>query len=382
MLKETAGRTIVRIICCLFSIIWIVLLSSMEVTAKPKIRLSTKSKTVTEGQMITVVLEGVPASVNARELKWKVSNTDVANIKKKSRNKAKIKVWEDGDTIISVTYKKKKYKCRIKVVCRDYYDGENDAAQEFRNDVEGRPGIEKPSLNASEVELHYIADYAIPYIGKNPSYNYSFRFRVRKANASSVKWSIEGDKSAKIRYRIREDGVIYMFMGNDFHDTYSECRVVATLEDGSRLTAKVRGYDDCAAYIRKVFDEFKETYITPDMSEYEKMDKVAWYLSSEYDYQLYQDSWYQYIITGRGDCMASRWAVMHFCRELGLKAAACPSIDSHGMTVVRADGKVYVVTTGFTGKKPRYYEVREITRETFDKINKGNNIDPDYIWEE
>ena len=71
---------------------------------------------------------------------------------------------------------------------------------------------------------------------------------------------------------------------------------------------------------------------------------------------------------------------MYFCRNLGLRAAACPSLDSHGMTVVRADDKVYLVTTGFTGKKPRYYEVREISRETFDEINEENHIDPDYIW--
>ena len=78
--------------------------------------------------------------------------------------------------------------------------------------------------------------------------------------------------------------------------------------------------------------------------------------------------------------MASRVAVEYLCNELGLRAIACRSLDSHGQTVVKADGKVYLVTTGFGGKKPRYYEIREISRETFDKINEGNNINPDYFW--
>ena len=49
--------------------------------------------------------------------------------------------------------------------------------------------------------------------------------------------------------------------------------------------------------------------------------------------------------------MASRVAVEYLCNELGLRAIACRSLDSHGQTVVKADGKVYLVTTGFGGKK-------------------------------
>jgi hypothetical protein len=93
-----------------------------------------------------------------------------------------------------------------------------------------------------------------------------------------------------------------------------------------------------------------------------------------------QPSWAEYLVTGSGDCQASRHAVMIFCRELGLKAAACPDFDSHGQTVVRADGKVYLVTTGFGNPKPRYYQINEITRADFDKINEKNFVDPAYIW--
>ncbi|MBR1742825.1 MAG: hypothetical protein IJ733_13345, partial [Lachnospiraceae bacterium] len=170
--------------------------------------------------------------------------------------------------------------------------------------------------------------------------------------------------------------------GNSYSDEYTKCTVKATLSNGKVLTADVKGFDDTGIYVRSVIDNFKKTYIKDTMTEYEKMDKVAWYLSAEYDYELYQDDWVRYIVTGSGDCMASRFAVMYFCREIGLKAAACRSLDTHGQTIVRAGDKVYMVTTGFDGPKPREYMIYEISRETFDKLNEKNKIDPEYIWGE
>lgn len=388
MKKEIKQKGIVRTLIVLVTMVIITTLgSSSPVQAKSKIRLSSKEKIVTEGQKFTITLKGVSSKVKTGKLKWKVSDTDVAGIKKKSHNKATFKVWEDGDTTISVTYQGKKYKCHIKAVGRDCYDGDSSESDGLDNEdagtadnIENKPNGEV-KLNASSIELHYIADYAAPYITKNSTYKYSFQFRVIGAE-SSVKWSIEGDKTAKFRYRIRDDGTIYMFMGNDIEEGYTECTVAATLQNGSRLTAKVRGYDDGMALIHQKIADFKANYINAGMTDYDKMDSVARYVSHEYDYELYQPNWYQYIITGSGDCMASRLAVEYLCRDLGLRAAACRSIDSHGQTIVKADSKVYLVTTGFAGKKPRYYEIREISRETFDKINDDNNINPAMFWDE
>ena len=117
------------------------------------------------------------------------------------------------------------------------------------------------------------------------------------------------------------------------------------------------------------------------MTEYEKMEKVAWYISAEYDYEYYQDDWIRCIVTGSGDCMASRFAVMYFCRELGLKAEACRGLDAHGETVVRAGDKVYMVVTGFDEPEPREYMIYEISRETFDKFSDKNGLHAEYFWE-
>lgn len=240
---------------------------------------------------------------------------------------------------------------------------------------------DNPSLNASFVELHYIPDYAVSYIGKNPTYNYSYRFAVSGTEEEVRGWGIEGDTAAKNCYRIDAKGLIYMIHGSgDYREEYSECTVKAELTDGTLLTAAVRGYDDVNAYIRNTIADFQKTYITDNMTEYEKMDKAAWYLSAFYEYRVAQPSWTEYLVTGSGDCQASRYAVMYFCRELGLKAAACGDFDSHGQTIVRADDKAYLVTTGYGNPKSRYYEIKEITREEFDTINEKNHINPEYIW--
>lgn len=336
-----------------------------KVSAKTKYKLSTAKKTMKEGQTYTISLKGVSKKVKTKKLKWTTGKKQVVSISKKSGNKAVLKAKKAGKATIKVTYKGKIYKCKVTV------------KKDKKKDTES---AEHPALNATEVELHYTQDYAIPYIGKNPAYNYSFQFKVAGTKATVKSWSLDGDKKVKTRYLITSDGTIKMIFGNDIDEAYSECTVKAHLSDGTELTAKVKGYDDITLYVRSVFDKFKATYITDNMTEYEKMDKVAWYLSAEYDYRLYQADWCEYIVTGSGDCMASRYAVMYLCQYLGLRAAACPDLEAHGDTVVRADGKVYLVTTGYQGNKPRYYQIVEMSRELFDKRNEKNRINPEYIW--
>lgn len=341
--------------------------SSRKVLAKYK--LSATKKTMREGQTYTISLKGVSKKAKSKKLKWTTGNKQVVSISKKSGSKAVLRAKKAGKATIKVTYKGKTYKCKVTV--KKKKDKKDDAEN-----------AECPTLNATEVELHYTKDYAVPYIGKNPANNYSFQFKVLGTQATVKSWSLEGDKKVKTRYLITDDGTIKMRFGNDIDEAYSECTVKAHLSDGTELTARVKGYDDITLYVQSVFDKFKETYITDNMTEYEKMDKAAWYLSVEYDYRLYQADWCEYIVTGSGDCMASRYAVMYLCRYLGLRAAACPDLDSHGDTVVRADSRVYLVTTGYQGEKPRYYQIVEMSRELFDKRNEKNHINPEYIWGE
>lgn len=363
MKKENALKRLYLFVILVAMVVLV--MPGMQVSAGTKYKLSAVKKTMKEGQAYTISLKGVSKKVKMKKLKWTTGNKQIVSISGKSGNRAVLKAKKAGKTTIKVRYKSKTYKCKVTVKKK-----------------ENAESTEKPALNATEVELHYTKDYAVPYIGKNPDYRYSFQFRVTGTKATVKSWSLEGDKRVKTKYLLTDDGTIKMIFGNDIDEAYSECTVKACLSDGTELTAKVKGYDDITLYVWSVFDKFKATYITDNMTEYEKMDKVAWYLSAEYDYRLYQADWCEYIVTGSGDCMASRYAVMYLCRYLGLRAAACPDLDSHGDTVVRADGKVYLVTTGYQGEKPRYYQIAEMSRELFDRRNEKNHINPEYIWGE
>lgn len=331
-----------------------------------KCRLSYTSKIMECGELYNISLKGVPKSV--RTVRWQSSRKKIVSVYSQKKNRAVLMAKKCGTAKITAVYKGRKYICKVKVT--DAYEDGQDRKED------------NPVLNAETVEIHYIPDYAVPYLGRNPEYQYSFQFQVSGTNADVKSWSIEGDTATKNRYRIDDSGKVYMFCGNnDFHDEYSECTVKAVLSNGKVLTAKVRGYDDENAYLKKTIEDFKKTYITADMTEYEKMDKVAWYLSTFYEYRAAQPGWAEYIVTGSGDCMASRFAVMYFCREVGLKAEACRSLDAHGKTVVRVGNKVYMVVTGFDGSKPREYTIYEINREKFDKISKENGLHAEYFWE-
>lgn len=332
-----------------------------EVSAASKVKLSDKSIFIENGKSHKISLKGV-STKKAKKIKWSSSNIKVASVKGYKGNKAIIKTKKPGNVIITATYKGRKYKCRVKVIKKNVPDN--------------------PKLNASNVVIHRISDYAIPYIGENSKRITKFQFKVTGTRYSVLKWSIEGDAMAKKRFIISNNGVVWMLFGSSYDNPYSKCTVKAELSSGKVLIATVTGCDDDSLYVQKVINNFKEKYITYSMTEYEKMEKVAWYLSAEYDYELYQPDWTRYIITGKGDCMASRVAVMYFCRELGLRAAYCPDYDAHGDTVVKADGKVYLVTTGFNEKKPRTYWINEMTRELFDKRNEKNHLNPEYFWGE
>lgn len=64
---------------------------------------------------------------------------------------------------------------------------------------------------------------------------------------------------------------------------------------------------------------------------------------------------------------------------MGIKALACPNLNYHGETYVKADGKYYRVVTGFTGPKPRSYVIEEVTYEDINSIAADNYFDMNYF---
>ncbi|MEH2943131.1 hypothetical protein VSQ32_09745 [Lachnospiraceae bacterium KK002] len=190
-------------------------------------------------------------------------------------------------------------------------------------------------------------------------------------------WKISGEDAGY--FKITDYGLLQLNYGLAYIDPCVTATVTAVLEDGRKLTATVRAYSELNIYIDKVFTDFEKQYISPSMTQKEKAEKAAWYISTTSDYELYNDNWWDIFLKGKGDCSASRYALQYMCNHMGIKAAACGNLDAHGKTLVYADGRFYVIITGFNEPKPRQYMIYEISGESLEDLAKQNNFNLDYF---
>ena len=328
---------------------------SVPVKAKAKPKLSVKSKTMYVGKTATIKLK------NAGKVKWKTSKKSVVSISKKKKNKVWIKAKKAGNATLTATYGKKTYKCRITVKKKE----------------EKQPAADNPVMNTKDITLHYVSEDNKPYLKLDSSHIYQYQFEVAGTKQEVLCWSVTGE--GKGYFRIDDNGLLTMQSGPAYGMDGAHATVVAKLENGKEVTAQVHGYSEAVLYVEKVIEDFKRTYIKAGMTEREKMEKVAWYLGAMYDYKAYQENWVTMLVQGGGDCMASRVAMMQICREIGLTACACYQFEDHGETIVKADGVLYLVITGFNEPKPRRYMITELTAEGFADYAERNHIDPAYF---
>lgn len=115
------------------------------------------------------------------------------------------------------------------------------------------------------------------------------------------------------------------------------------------------------------------------MTQKEKAEKAAWYIGAVSDYEYYNDNWYDIFLRGKGDCMASRYALQYMCNHMGIKAVAFSSLDEHGKTLIYADGKFYVVITGFNEPRPRQYMIYEISGEALEQLAGHGHASGEFI---
>ncbi len=91
-------------------------------------------------------------------------------------------------------------------------------------------------------------------------------------------WKIGGEDAGY--FRITDYGLLQLNYGPAYVAPCVTATVTAVLEDGRKLTATVRAYSELNIYIDKVFTEFEKQYITPSMTQKEKVEKAAWYTNS------------------------------------------------------------------------------------------------------
>lgn len=326
-----------------------------DADAKATPGLQIKSKVMKVGQTYDLTLKNVSKKTG---IQWKSSKKSVVAIQKKKGCTVLLKAKKCGTAVITATYKKKDYKCRISV-----------------KSGTSKSDKEKPVMNETKVDLYYLSDEDKDKIAYDKTHLREFRFRVTGTKQEVVKWELVGED--KDFFKITDYGKVTLFWGVDYVDFVKSATVRATLEDGTVLTATVFEYNEVNLYINKLFDEFIQTYITDDMTELEKAEKAAWYIGAISDYEAYDSDWMHIFIEGKGDCMASRWALGSLCRYMGVKAWECSSINYHGKTLVKADGEFYMFVTGYDEPRPRSYSVWKVPEDQLDKIAEDNGI---WMW--
>lgn len=96
----------------LFAVTLMFLLPSISAEAKTKPKLEAGKKTTTVGQKCQLKLNGVSGRAG---VKWKTSNKRVVSIAKRKGNTVTFKTVKKGKAVVTATYKKKKYQCRVTV---------------------------------------------------------------------------------------------------------------------------------------------------------------------------------------------------------------------------------------------------------------------------
>lgn len=347
-----------NVMMILFALILMLLIPGIEAEAKTKPKLAANKKTLTAGQTYKLKLKGVSGKA---KVKWKTSKKSVVSIAKKKGNTVTLKAKKKGAAIVTAIYKKKKYRCKIKV-------------KEKKKQI-----VDNQMLNSRDVTLYYLGQDYKNYIKYDQNHLREYRFRVTGTKKEVRNWRIVGDNADY--FAITDYGLVKMLWGPAYVEPYVTATVEAILEDGRKLTATVRGYSELNIYIDSVFTEFEQKYIVSSMTEKEKAEKAAWYIGVISDYQLYNNNWTDIFLKGKGDCSASRYALQYMCNHMGIKAVACRDLDAHGETLVWADKSFYVIITGYNEPKPRKYSIYEISDEALEELAAKNNIDLNYFYQ-
>lgn len=252
--------------------------------------------------------------------------------------------------------------------------GQISSAKQKHYEVSGKTAekAEAPKLNSTSVELYYLPDGYKSNIIYGSSHLREFAFRVKGTKKKVSCWRIEGEGADY--FSVTKKGLVTVQWDIPYTEKCAVAVLKAVLKDGTVLEAGLKAYSEDNIYIDRLFGEFEETYIKYDMTEKEKVEKAAWYIGNISSYDAKESSWKSIFLKGKGDCVASRYALAYMCQYMGIKAQACNNLDYHGETLVQADGNFYIVVTGYNEPNPRHYMIYEIHKDNIYNIINDNDI--------
>lgn len=194
-------------------------------------------------------------------------------------------------------------------------------------------------------------EYALD-LGENASYEI--------VSGSSASISEEGVISPKITYT-------YVIGGNgegSYRPTYTEGTTIIDISDGidtKQITVNVMNY--ARKYSGDLMDQVAEQIMNEYDSDYERLEAATKYTAQNYSYGVSASSCIGMIMLGAGDCWASTGMILELCDRMEIKSYARnanndPGAGSgHYNVVALCDGIVYIADAGYSGTKPRYYNI-------------------------
>ncbi len=232
------------------------------------------------------------------------------------------------------------------------------------------------SVNAQEVSLYALDDGYSEQISIPAGCDQSFLLQVSGASQTPSFFIKEGNSVEVSAEGLITPAATTWYWNGNIGSTVSsgaeDERVVVNHNFGTSVigiqsgtetvyvTVTVHNY--ATIYADEVMEQYIKENITDEMTDLEKLDKIAAF-PAQYDYSASYSGYTSMIIFGGGDCWASTSAILQLCEMTGLNAhlryaANDPGAGSgHRNVAVQIGDMVYIADAGYAEKAPRYYSV-------------------------
>ena len=128
---------------------------------------------------------------------------------------------------------------------------------------------------------------------------------------------------------------------------------------------KVNLKDYAEIYADNKTDSVLNSIIKSGMTDLQKLTAITKWVAQNTDYGNYS-SYQAMMIFMKGDCWASSFTIVEMCSKVGIQAIdrsanrdSSTAGSGHRNAIALCDGKYYVAEAGYSGTKPRYYDVTE-----------------------
>lgn len=354
-----------------------------------KCLLSSKKITLKEGQQKSISVKNTK-----KRVVWKIlSGKKVISLRKKGKTKAYIVARKAGKANVQAKVGKQKIVCHIVV--------KKKTQKESSNKTSGETQQSKKEVVSQTIELYAISS---SYSKVKIPDSYAQSYQICLADGSKASYRVVSGKSASVTSTgLIQPAYKVWYWNGSVGSTFSsgkedetqtiECKYGTTVIEAEseqkiyQYTVMVKNYAE--TYADKVMNNYISTNITDAMTDMEKLKKIAEF-PCQYDYSVKQSSAVGMIIDGGGDCWASTNAIVQLSRKVGFAARSRDARgespipgNAHMNALVKIDGRLYVVESGYNEKAPRTYTIREIAEYEYDvneeqksvTITKYNGLD-------